>query len=206
MNLLLAVACLAVWSDDFDGTTLQSHWAFYTEGGSLSYSVSGGYLNVTGVSGPFRPDQVKMYAQVGSFQDFVATALVEWNPGRLQALAFEVQTQYPIFVPRFAEIRYTASRGNRVIATLPGVQRGGRGAQSGAHEFRLTRSGSTMNAFFDGRLIASTSSAPLNPVTYVAFIFEGDESGGFGGFRINRVAIEDVSPTMSALIAGYEVE
>ncbi len=207
----LAVLCFACWAvpsfaflDHFDGTSLGAHWDFFSEGSNWSHTVSGGELRVTALSGPFDFDEVGMSAHVEGFANFVAEARILWDTGIFQTVDFGVSEQFPFMNPRIGTMGYNArpATGSIVFASLNG---GGSGSTTAPaanqfHVFRMTRTGTLVQAFVDGALLAQIDPGSSMSANQVFLHFGGPDTADFGEFRVDYVSVIP-EPGSAALLA-----
>ena len=207
---VLCFACLPVSSfaflDHFDGTALGAHWDLFSEGSFWTHSVSGGELRVTALSGPFGFDEVGIYTNVEGYSDFAAEVRVLWDAGTFQTFTFGLSEQFPFFNPRIGTIGYHSrpATGSVVTATLNG---GGNGSQVAPpanqfHVFRMTRTGTLVQAFVDGNLLAEINPGSSMGGNQVFLHFGGPETEEFGEFRIDYVSVVPEPFTAAALGLG----
>ena len=190
--------------DHFDGTSLGAHWDFFSEGSSWTHSVSGGELRVTALSGPFDFDEVGINAHVEGYSDFVAEARVLWDAGTFQTITFGVSEFFPFMNPRVGTMGYSSrpATGSTVSAVLTG---GGNGSTSAPpanqfHVFRMSRTGTLVQAFVDGNLLAQVDPGSSMPANQVFLHFGGPDTAEFGEFRVDYVSVVP-EPGSAALLA-----
>lgn len=199
------VSALAFF-DPFDGTSLGAHWDFFSEGSSWTHTVSGGELRVTALSGPFDFDEVGITANVEGFTDFVAEARVLWDAGIHQTFSFGLSEQFPFMNPRIGTMRYDSrpATGASVSASLNGGGNGSAGAPPANqfHVFRMTRTGTLVQAFVDGNLLAQVDPGSSMGANKVFLHFGGPETADFGEFRVDFVSVVPEPASLAALGLG----
>ena len=208
--LLLASAFLPVpalaFFDPFDGTSLGGHWDLFSEGSTWTHTVSGGELRVTALSGPFEFDEVGISAHVEGYSDFVAEVRVLWDAGTFQTMTFGLSEQFPFMNPRIGTMGYHSrpATGAVVNASLSG---GGSGSMTAPppnqfHTFRMTRTGTLVQAFVNGSLLAQINPGSSMGANQVFLHFLGPETAEFGEFRIDYVSVVPEPGSLAAIGLG----
>lgn len=198
-----------VFFDDFDGDALLPHWNGQPPREWWDYNVSNSMLNVTGLFNPSHPKFPTNSAILGAYgayspqTDFQLDATMGW--GASEGVArFELTVM--INQGLVASIGYR----EHAIGLEPGIF-AAIGANTltipapepGMYDFRITRTGSLYNFYFDGSLFASLTSPYTGPVDGLQFLFSSPYPGPSGPFHIDWVQVQIPSPgTFIALAAG----
>jgi hypothetical protein len=199
-------ATRAAFFDGFDGSSLGSHWDFFSEGSNWTHSVSGGHLSVTALGGPHEFYEVGIVATVGSFTDFAAEVAVMWDAGTHQTFSFGLSEFFPFMNPRIGTMRYSVSptASATVSAALSGGGNGSTGAPGSGtfHVFRMERTGSHVSAWLNGSLLAETNSGAAERADQVFLHFGGPETSAFGEFQVDYVSVVPEPSVIAAFAAG----
>ena len=208
--LILALAAplsaAAQFFDHFEGNDLAPHWRFSSEGSRWEYNVRDSMLNVTRLYGGPSPPQVYIEAFFDPMADFEMSALVGWDEGqyhwlRVFILHLEVNELRPV-----GFIWYEMGPSWETPLVTAWFRGGGSNfvpaPRSGMHEFRMTRTGDQMTAYFNGQLVHEASGVVTDDAVAVMFEFGGEEDGRFAPLHVDRVGVVPEPGTATVLFAA----
>ena len=208
--LILALAApltaAAQFFDHFEGDRLGDHWRFYSWGQQWEHSVSDSMLHVTRVFGQGEISGVGILAELPALADFDAVSLMGLDPGgarrgigltiwnratdRVPAMIwyFERRDADPVV---FVSFNNGIDGSIEVPAPPPGM-----------HEFRLRRTGTTLEAFLNGQLLLRSSDSRMLPGNWVGLSFRGPDTGEFAPLHVDLVGVVPEPTTVLVLAAG----
>jgi hypothetical protein len=169
IGVALPLSSLAFF-DDFNGNSLEPWWVPFSESATLSYNVSGGMLNITGVNhvnsgyGTFF-----LEAALPSSADFDMSARVGWEFGPTQGLGIAVvhRSGTPLLDEIIGEVAYyhDLPLGTGVFGRVHDTFSSIAEPPDGFHVLRVLRTGQQVEAFFDAiPLIAGQTSTEATGV------------------------------------------
>jgi hypothetical protein len=174
LTLLLPLALVPAWAggffDDFDGEDLGPHWRFGGGKGRMIYSVHDSLLEVYTVVGPFFTNRDRIHAAIDAYNDFEMRAVVGWVPvdshHELTFSASVTPGSDLVAAIGYARRQVGGEWVSLVSVTIgdgPGTEF--RAPDSGFHELRVERRGSTFAAFFDGERVLEGQGTTREPRT-----------------------------------------
>ncbi len=209
----IAPSFCSIFFDDFDGDSLKSHWGINKGEFNLSdweYSVEDSWLNVWNVWGPYDSgNSVRLYSYGGTFpkqNDFDVKARVAWDQGEFQALGLSVGV-----LDIFINMGYSVRPGEqpKIVANFQNFGGGSSSIpapSSGIHEFRITRVGALLTAYFNGVPFHQGNDTQGFYLGNIAFSFVGPKGYGnpqFAPLYVDWVAVVPEPSTIAACGFGF---
>ncbi|MEW5883682.1 MAG: PEP-CTERM sorting domain-containing protein [Armatimonadota bacterium] len=192
--------------DDFDGEDLGGHWDFGNPKGAMFYSVHDSLLEVFGFAGFGNSDWI--YAAIPQYGDFDLQATVGWTDLLVhETLSVRIgEDPRHGFVGGMAFVREQVGGEwvSRVVAAFGDGPRAERAApSSGFHQFRVSRTGSTFAAYFDGQLLLQGSGTSRVP-RVITLEFTGAHARPVD-LLVDRVSVVPEPASIAWLAAGVAV-
>ncbi|MCH7905360.1 MAG: hypothetical protein IH944_12470 [Armatimonadetes bacterium] len=196
LALAMPLTAAAQFFDHFEGDRLQGHWRFTSWGQQWEHSVSDSMLHVTRVFGQAEIHGVHILAELPALADFDAVSLMGLEPdGARRGIGLTIWNREPTGFGWAPAIMVYFERQGTDPVVIVSFNNGIDGSVEvpapppGMHEFRLRRTGTTLEAFLNGELLLRSSDSRMLSGNWVGLRFSSSDPVAFNPLHVDMVGV-----------------
>ncbi|MCH7905363.1 MAG: PEP-CTERM sorting domain-containing protein [Armatimonadetes bacterium] len=207
LALAVPLTAAAQFFDHFEGDRLAGHWRFTSWGQSWEHSVSDSMLHVTRVFGQAEIHGVHILAELPALANFDAVSIMGWDSGSVgRGMGLTIWNGANLNrdiatigyrEPRNADpvviVSFNNTRDGYIEVPAP---------PPGMHEFRLSRTGTTLEAFLNGELLLRSTDSDMLSGNWVGLVFGARDPAVFNPLHVDLVDVVPEPTTLMVLAAG----